>query len=228
MKKVVIASNFRNEIDQVDGWLESFKPLADGGMLVVDTGSTDGTVEALEKAGVTVIVDDIIQREGYGPARNHLRLEAKKHFPGAHWVAYFDADERIDPEDRHRFRFYKDCLIDAYDVIAFPRIDWLDLEKTQAAKDWKVSPDWQARMTRLNAPLYYVRRLHEQVMGCKGIFTNLMLPKINHFHRSAGQEKRDYVGKICAHLHQIDEMGKTYPEHHKEAYYRELLEKEGL
>jgi glycosyltransferase involved in cell wall biosynthesis len=227
MRKVVIASNFLNEVDQVEAWVENFRPIADGGMLVVDGGSTDGTIELLEKLGVKVIVSNIIQKEGYGPARNNLRFLATNHFD-AEWVAYFDADERINPSEYHRFRFIKDYLIAEYDVIAFPRIDWYDLEKTKAAKDWHVDPDWQARMTLLKSPLNYIRRLHEQLEGFNKMYANLRTPAINHFHRTVPQDKRDYVGKVCAHLHSIDEMGKTYPEHHKEAYYRDLLAKEGL
>lgn len=228
MKKVLVTSNMLNEVDQIQGWIDSFKPIADGGMLVVDSGSKDGTIELLEKNEVNVVVDNVIQREGYGPARNHLRQMAMKYFPGVEWVVYFDADERMDSEEYHLFRFFKDYLIDAYDVIAFPRIDWMDLERTKMAKDWRTNPDYQARMTRLNSPVHYIRRLHEQISGHRGIFANLMLPKINHFHRSAGQDRRDRIGKLCAYLHSIDEMKDTYPEHHREAYYRELLAKEGL
>ena len=229
MKKLVLTSNFLNERPQLEGWLNFVKPIADGGILVVDGGSTDGTIEFLEENGVTVIVDNIIQREGYGPARNHLREMAKKHFPEAAWMAYFDADEVLDEEEFHQLRYLKDYLIEEYDVIAFPRIDWYDKARTKAAKDWKINPDWQARMTRLDSPITYIRRLHEQMSGHKKIFDNMASPKINHFHRETSQEKRDLVGKLCAKLHMEDlEHGASYPEHHREAGYRERYLKEGL
>lgn len=230
MKPLVIASNMLNEIEQLDRWHHSVQGIADGGILIVDGGSTDGTVEwfARNDDSVVVIRDDIIQREGYGPARNHLRSEARKYFPEAHWLMYLDADERIFPSDFHKLRWIKDYLIDDYDVVALPRIDWMDLEMQMAAKDYHTNPDWQARMTRLPSSVQYIRRLHEQISGYKGIYTKLNGPKINHFHRCTSQKKRDFVGKLCAHLHLKDEYGDTYPEHHKEAYYRELLEKEGL
>lgn len=255
MKKLVVASNMLNERPQLDEWFENMSRIADY-ILIVDGGSKDGTIEFFEartslvsvrscvdeerfkeevkKAShtqpfpIAVIVDNIIQREGYGPSRNHLREASKRHFPDAHWLAYFDADERILPEDFFELRFLKDNLIDQFDVVAFPRIDWLDKEMSKAAKDWKVYPDFQARMTRLDSPCKYVRRLHEQITNHKNIFATINNPKIHHFHRSAGQDKRDYIGKVCAFLHQKDEYGHTYPEHHKEAHYRELLEKEGL
>lgn len=228
MKKLCVASNMMNELPQLDEWLEFVTRIADY-ILIVDSGSTDGSLGYLADQPVTVVQSDIIKTDGYGPARNHLRAMAKKHFPDAHWLLFLDADERIMPEDFHRLRFLKDYLIEDYDVLALPRIDWMDLAMTTMAKDWVAYPDYQARMTRLNSPLKYIRKIHEQVTGHRGMYADIENPKIHHFHRSAGQAKRDSIGKLCAFLHQQDsEYGHTVPEHHKEAMYREMLAKEGL
>jgi len=229
MKKLCIASNMLNERPQLESWLEVVQPIADGGVFVVDGGSTDGTKEFLEENDVLVIADDIIQREGYGPARTHLRAMAREHFPEAHWLLFLDADERIDSDEYHRLRYLKDYLIDDFDAIAFPRIDWMDEDRQAAAKDWRAFPDWQCRMTRLGSSLIYVRKLHEQVHGCKQIYNVLSNPKIHHFHRIASQEKRNFIGCICAILHEKDaEWGHTYPKHHKEDYYLKLSKERGL
>jgi len=253
MKRVTIASNMFNERDQIQSWLQNMLQIADGGIVIVDNGSTDGTLEYLKEFGaafivtenidkekfgylagpgprnnIVVVLDNIILREGYGPARNHLRDCAKIYF-NSHWCCYFDADERISEKDFHAFRFLKDNLIDEYDVLAFPRINWNNTEMTSAKTDVFLAPDFQARMTRLNSPLKYVRKLHEQIKGCNKIHTEITSPKINHFHRATDSKKRDYIGKVCAKLHQEDnEYGDTYPLHHKEQHYRDLLEKEGL
>jgi len=234
MKPLVVASNMYNEIDQLEGWWNHASLIADSGILIVDSGSTDGTIQFFEdkkKLGYKVVVihDEIIQRDGYGPARNHLRHESSVHFKDAHWMIYLDADERIFPEDFHRLRWIKDYLDFEYDVVALPRIDWMDDDMQKMAKDWRVNPDWQARMTRLGSPLRYVRRLHEQITDFRKVYNSLSSPKINHFHRTAGQKKRDLVGKLCAKLHhEDDEWGHTYPKHHKEDHYLELYQKEGL
>lgn len=219
-----------NEIDQCEGWYENMKQIADGGILIVDMFSTDGSYEFFkDKQDVVIIQSSIIVDEGYGPARNHLRDESRKHFPESHWMMYLDADERLLPEDFHKLRWIKDNLIDDYDVVGLPRIDWLDKEMTKAAKDWRVQPDWQARMSRLNSGVRYVRRLHEQVADYKQIYTKLNSPKIHHFHRSAGAEKRDFVGRLCSKLHAEDSVwGGTYPQHPKEAMYYEEYKKYGL
>lgn len=228
MKKVVFVSNMWNEMDQLPAWLENVKQFSDGGILIVDSGSTDGSIDYACRNGAIVVVDDIIQREGYSAARMQLRELAKLHFPDAHWTMLLDADERIEPRFQHIFRWIKDYLTDDYDVIAFPRIDWRDEERISAVNDIMVGPDWQARMVRYSSPVKYVRKLHEQIMGHKAIFADLYNPPIDHFHRSA-VNKRDIVGKLCAKLHREDkEFGHTYPEHPKEAEYRDRFDKEGL
>lgn len=230
IKPVVICSNMYNEIDQAKEWYDNMSDLGDGKILVVDQYSTDGTFEFfIGKPDVKIVQSNIIPELGYGAARTFLREKSKELFPDAHWCCFFDADERIDPSEFHTFRWIKDYLIDGFDVIAFPRIDWVDKERTKAAKDYHVYPDWQARMTRLNSPVQYVRKVHEQVINFKAIYTDLKLPKINHYHRSADQKKRDQVGKICSYLHnQDDEYGNSYPKHPKEDHYYQKYLQEGL
>ncbi len=240
-KRMIISTNHYQEIDQYNGdsglepWFDNMGDVLEAmgqertDIIIVDTGSKDGSIEWARDHGAIVVVDDIIKREGYGPARNHLRQMVREHFPTAVWSCYLDGDERIDESDFHILRTTKDTLSDEYDVIAFPRIDWIDIERTEAKKDVYTFPDWQGRMTRVDSPLQYGRMLHEQIMNCRGIYTNVDFTKINHFHRSVPQQKRDAIGKLCADLHERDtEFGHTYPVHHKEMMYREMLEKEGL
>lgn len=234
MKKTTIASNCYNEISQCAGWYNNMIQIADGGILIVDTGSDDGTREFFEKkieegAPVVFITDDIIIRCGYGDARNHLREMTREHFPESHWMVYLDFDERIMEEDFHTLRFLKEYLIDDYDVVALPRLNRLNKDTLETKSDVHIHPDYQTRMTRLNSPMQYIRKLHEQVVGHNKMFVSLTNPKIHHFHRSTDQKKRDFIGKLCQKLHMEDaSYGDTYPEHHKSAYYKELLEKEGL
>jgi len=228
--KLTICSNMLNEADSnLEEWVDNMRCLSNTGVIVVDGGSKDGTVERLKKCGVIVVVDNIIQREGYGSARNQLRSLARKFFPGSNWMCFFDADERIMPEDFHNFKYLRDCLSDKIDVVQFPRIDWYDYEMTKSANDIHLNPDPQSRMTRLNSGCYYVRKCHEQIVNVNEAFFELTNPKINHFHRPAGQGKRDNVGKLCAFLHATDdEWGHTYPKHKKEDFYFKKYKEEGL
>ena len=228
MKKLIVTSNMLNEITQLPEWFDFVEKISDG-IVIVDGGSKDGTLEYAKKRKAFVIVDDIIQKEGYGPARTHLRIMARKFFPDAEWNLTLDADERILKKDFHILRWIKDSLSEDYDVVALPRIDWMDKSMTRAARDWRVYPDPQARMTRLYSPLRHVRVLHEQVVDFRKIYFELTNPMIHHFHRSTTQDKRDFVGRVCAYLHDKDEeYGHTYPKHAKENYYYQQYLEKGL
>jgi len=234
MNKLTIASNCFNEISQCAGWYDNMIQIADGGILIVDTGSDDGTKEFFEKkieegAPVVFITDDIILREGYGNSRNHLREMTRIHYPESHWCFYLDFDERIMQEDFHKLRFLKDYLIPEYDVIALPRLNRLDKDTMATKNDYMVAPDYQARMTRLGSNLSYIRKLHEQIVDYNKMYAQLNNPKIHHFHRSTDQKKRDYIGRLCSKLHAEDEAwGKTYGPHHKEEFYYKQYQEIGL
>jgi len=231
MKKVVICSNMLDEADtDLPGWVANMRRLTNTGIIVVDGGSVDGTKMILERNDVIVVTDNIIHREGYGPARNHLRALAREHYPDADWMCFFDADERVVDEDVFTFWSLAEYLReDLIDVIAFPRIDWIDFEMTKSQNNIYITPDPQGRMTRLDSDLIYYRKIHEQIDRFRGIYFKLSNPKINHFHQPTTQNKRDRIGKLCAYLHSIDEEhGKSYPKHKKEdLYYKRYLE-EGI
>ncbi len=80
-------------------------------VLVLDSGSTDGTVEIAEKAGARVVhrrFDDFASQRNFGLMSGELRNE---------WVLHLDADEIVTPAFQQRL---KDLLpsagIDAYRV----------------------------------------------------------------------------------------------------------------
>lgn len=51
MKKLTVASNMFNEIDALPRWFGFVKQILDGSILIVDSGSTDGTVESARGCG---------------------------------------------------------------------------------------------------------------------------------------------------------------------------------
>jgi glycosyltransferase involved in cell wall biosynthesis len=84
---VVIA---KNESRCIERCLRSAQPYV-GRMLVLDTGSTDGTPELARACGAEVHFFDWI--DDFSAARNRA-LE----LADAHWSLFLDADEWIDPE----------------------------------------------------------------------------------------------------------------------------------
>ncbi len=83
---VVIACN---EASRIAACLESVRGLADE-VLVVDSGSTDGTQALCRQLGARVIETDW---PGYGAQKNRA-IAAAAHY----WVLCLDADERVSPE----------------------------------------------------------------------------------------------------------------------------------
>jgi glycosyltransferase involved in cell wall biosynthesis len=78
-----------NEEANIQSWLDSVKPFADQ-IVAVDSGSTDGTVEMLEKAGALVKHRDW---SGYSDQRNYAASLCT-----GDWVVILDADEWVDEE----------------------------------------------------------------------------------------------------------------------------------
>ena len=78
-----------NEADNIAECLQSVA-FADE-IIVVDSGSTDGTREIAEAAGAKVFLTD--DWPGFGPQKNRALAHA-----GCDWVLSIDADERVTPE----------------------------------------------------------------------------------------------------------------------------------
>lgn len=77
-----------NEADRVEECLNSVKGLADE-IIVLDSGSTDNTVELVKQYTDLVWVTDW---PGYGPQKQRCLEKASKD-----WVLFIDADESLDP-----------------------------------------------------------------------------------------------------------------------------------
>lgn len=80
----------KNEEKFLPGCLESLRGVIDE-LIIVDTGSTDRTIEIAEKYGAKV--HNIEWKDDFAYARN----ESLKHCTGK-WVLYLDADERLKKE----------------------------------------------------------------------------------------------------------------------------------
>src|SRR4051812_12782787 len=78
----------KNEADNIQACLDSVK-FADQ-WIIVDSGSTDGTVDIARAAGATVV--QTADWPGFGPQKNRA-LDAAQ----GDWVLSLDADERISP-----------------------------------------------------------------------------------------------------------------------------------
>ncbi len=94
----------QNEAHCLEKCLRSIAPVADE-IIVLDSGSTDGTAEIARAAGARVEVTDW---PGFGPQKNRALDRA-----GGTWVLTIDADEHLTPELAASIR----AVIDAPPVV---------------------------------------------------------------------------------------------------------------
>jgi glycosyltransferase involved in cell wall biosynthesis len=85
----------RNEIDRIGRAIKSVQGLVDE-VLVVDSGSTDGTQKLAESLGARVIHNDWV---GYGPQKRFAEDQAKND-----WILNLDADEWLSVPLREELR----------------------------------------------------------------------------------------------------------------------------
>lgn len=107
----------RNEEKFLGGCLESVKDVVDE-IVIVDTGSTDGTKEIAREYGARVF--DFPWSGDFAAARN----EALGHCMGE-WILYIDADERLRPADKSYVRgILSDSGKVAYTVLFYPIVGY--------------------------------------------------------------------------------------------------------
>lgn len=98
--KLSIAMIVKNEAQHLPECLATLAPLA-AEICVVDTGSTDNTVEIAQAAGA--VVRHFVWCDDFAAARN-----ASLRACSGDWIFVLDADERIAPEDHDALRQFLD------------------------------------------------------------------------------------------------------------------------
>jgi tetratricopeptide (TPR) repeat protein len=138
----------RDEADQLTACVESAREAVDE-IIIVDTGSTDGTVELAERLGAKV--SHFTWCDDFAAARNASLDAATSDF-----VLVLDADERLqDPTAVRR-------LVDAEDESA-PATVYLPLIVNLDAEGNDLGADHMPRLWRRRPTLRFSGRIHEQV-----------------------------------------------------------------
>jgi len=140
-----------NESANIDACLASVRWADD--ILVVDSGSTDDTIERAKAAGARVIVKEWL---GYGAQKNFAATEA------AHdWILSLDADERVSAGLAEEIRR---TLAGAAPAPGYrlPRVTW-HLGRWIRTTDWY--PDYQLRLYDRRRARWKTSRVHESVQA---------------------------------------------------------------
>ena len=138
-----------NEAAHIEACLQSVAWADD--VLVVDSGSTDGTPALARAKGARVIERDW---PGYSEQKNFDATEARHD-----WVLSVDADERVTPELAAEIKSRLNGTL-AESGFRVPRVTW-HLGKWIRTTDWY--PDYQLRLYDRRRAKWQSRRVHESV-----------------------------------------------------------------
>ena len=140
----------KNEEKNLPRSLESIKSAVDE-IIIVDTGSTDTTIEIAESYGAKVIQTP--WKDDFSTPRN-MAIEAAN----GDWIIFLDADEFFASPDKVRSAITK--LADSTTII-IPRID-IDEEQNR-----ELNHDWSMRIFRNVDYLRYRGLIHEHLTNIK-------------------------------------------------------------
>jgi len=121
-------------------------------VVVVDSGSTDGTVEQASRLGARVLHRDWT---GFVDQKNFALDQATNR-----WVLSLDADEECSPGLTEEIRAWRESGDDSPQGFRIPRLAHF-LGRWIRHSDWY--PDWQLRLFNREAGRWEPRRVHESV-----------------------------------------------------------------
>jgi glycosyltransferase involved in cell wall biosynthesis len=166
LNKLSVIVITKNEIANIEDCLRSVS-FADQ-LVVLDSGSLDGTVEVAERLGAQVSQN--LDWHGFGVQKNRA-LELAL----CDWILSIDADERVSPELAEKIR--KIVLADVGTAYEIPRL-------TQFCGQWirhsGWTPDYVLRLFRRGSARFTDDLVHERVVLSIGTPTRLLYPLL-HF-----------------------------------------------
>lgn len=146
--------------------------------IVVDTGSTDRTVEIAEQMGAKVYhfswIDD------FAAAKNYAIEQAI-----GEWIIFLDADEYFQPEAAQKLKFYVKSLHSTrFHALLTGRVNIDNLGNVMAINT-------QCRVFRNHPNLRYKRRIHEYLASMDGSPMQMAdaVDELSMYHTGYGEEE---------------------------------------
>lgn len=140
----------KNEEEDIVTWIRCMQDLAEE-IVVVDTGSTDRTVEIVQEAGIKVMHFDWI--DDFAAAKNFALDQVH-----GDWVLFMDADEYI-PQEYYDGLKKAIARYDADSSVIGLVSDWVNVDKVN--NNAYTSKGYQIRVFRNMPELRYVHMIHE-------------------------------------------------------------------
>ncbi|GGI26919.1 glycosyltransferase family 2 protein [Pedobacter mendelii] len=196
MPKFVIMLRVKDGVFFAEEWLNCFEKLADE-IVVLDNGSTDGTLEILKKHPKVV---DIIQTEGYNEGRDKNLLYQHVRLRNPDWCLWIDIDEIFEPQltRAHFDELMKNRFVNKF---AFRRFHFMD--RTHFAGSWyrlNYSAGHDRLMWRENKSGYFQDLIIDSpnVKGIKGLKsnTNFRIKHLGYINKELVDKKAEIYRAI--------------------------------
>ena len=163
----------KNEEENIGTWLSSMKKIADE-MIVVDTGSTDRTVEMAKAAGARVFHH--AWQNDFAAAKNAALEKAK-----GDWILFLDADEHFSPQTLPKVR----PLLEKVEASPKPIVGvicrLINIDKDQGNRF--MGAIFQLRIFRNSRDLRYEGKIHEHIVDVRREEHEMFAtPKLVIFH----------------------------------------------
>ncbi len=169
-KKIYISACLivKNEAKNIADWLIKIKPYADE-IIVVDTGSTDNTVELLKKEGITPW--HFIWQDDFAMAKNFALRKAL-----GEWIIFLDADEFLQSDLSLKMMLQEIPKEQEVLLTTMVNIDRENANKEQ-------NRFLQARIFRGRRDIHYRGRIHEYLSKKGDVSPKMMTyPEILIYH----------------------------------------------
>lgn len=217
LSQCMIVKNEENNIRRALSWAKeiAFE------QIVVDTGSTDRTVEIAEEMGAKVF--HFSWKDDFAAAKNYAIEQAH-----GNWIAFLDADEFFCKEDAKQLIPILEQIMEAKNrpLIHVIRCAWIQIDEKE--KPFAISV--QDRIFRNMSKLRYRGRIHEQLTledgGCLRCLS--MDQKLSIFHTGYRRENFQNKGKGERNIRLIRMELEENPDHYYMwSYLGDALEAEG-
>lgn len=190
----------KNEADRIGATLSPAMALSED-VLVVDSGSTDGTQDLCETLGARVLHNDWA---GYGPqkrfAEDHSRFD---------WVLNLDADEVMSPALVEEVRALFENGPPDIKAWEIPIAEVFPGEKQPHRFAYSLAP---VRLYSRSAGRYSDSPVHDRVVLQPGTTVDRLRNRVHHFStRSLGDEMRKFNDYTDMQVADLAQRGKKLP-----------------
>lgn len=166
--RLTVMSIIKDEEDHIYNMMKNVEPIADE-YLIVDTGSTDGTMEQIMRfkrdstkpvrvVQQTFTVDEKGMLMNYSEAKNFGKALCT-----TEWILQMDADELFIPEQVNSMFAFLDEDIDGF---LFSVCNYMEPPKSTNPEDNKFSISETIRLYRNKKELFYSGLIHESLEDC--------------------------------------------------------------